>query len=118
MGGWMSTTLPGRCCDVDDGGRVETDASTGVTRVVLHGEIDACTGAHLHVLAETAASTRRPVTVDMEAVSFLDCTGIAFLVALTKRTAPRRVTVRHAPPQVASLLAITQLTTVLDVVID
>jgi len=114
----MSATVLCQRCGTNDGGQVTTDDTTGGTVIVLHGDIDACTGRQLQVLRAEAAATGHPVTVDVTAVSFMDCTGVSFLITLTKDIAPRRVTVLRPTPQVASLLAITQLARILDSVID
>jgi anti-anti-sigma factor len=87
--------------------------ASSTVRVAVVGEVDLAT-AHLlrdrllGVLREQAPAV---LYVDLAGVSFLDCTGIAALVAVRNaaRHTGRRVRVTHLQPMVRRVLAVTGL---------
>ena len=80
----MTIVSPG---PTDDLLRVETHAVDGAARVVLSGEVDCSTAPLLRRALDAAfANGSRSVTVDLEAVTFLDSAGLSTL-AIAHRTA-------------------------------
>ncbi|SDC79508.1 STAS domain-containing protein [Geodermatophilus telluris] len=80
----MTTISPG---PTDDLLTVETHAVDGAARLVLAGEVDCSTAPLLRrALDEAFADGSRSVTVDLEAVTFLDSAGLSTL-AIAHRTA-------------------------------
>lgn len=112
-GSGTTGTLPG-----PDVGHVEVDLDTLRTTVVLNGEVDAGLEDELTELCAAVAvdgpTAGHTVAVDLGAVTFLDSAGIAFLVRLTQRVAPRRVQVLSPPEQVRFVLDVTGVATILD----
>jgi anti-sigma B factor antagonist len=71
----------------DDLLTVETHAVDGAARLVLSGEVDCSTAPLLRRALDAAfADGSRSVTVDLEAVTFLDSAGLSTL-AIAHRTA-------------------------------
>ena len=80
----MTIVSPG---PTDDLLSVETHAVDGAARLVLSGEVDCSTAPLLRRALDTAfADGSRSVTVDLEAVTFLDSAGLSTL-AIAHRTA-------------------------------
>lgn len=80
----MTIISPG---PTDDLLTVETRAVDGAARLVLSGEVDCSTAPLLRrALDEAFADGSRSVTVDLEAVTFLDSAGLSTL-AIAHRTA-------------------------------
>ena len=106
-------TLPGPAV-----GHVEVDPDALRTTIVLNGEVDAGLEDELGALCAAVAvdgpTAGHSVAVDLGAVTFLDSAGIAFLVRLTQRVAPRRVRVLSPPEQVRLVLDVTGVATILD----
>lgn len=85
------------------------------TRVVLVGEIDAELGPDLVEAAADAEGAGRPVEVDVQHVTFMDSTGVAFLARLASRISGTLVVIR--PPElVRFLIEVTSIGGLLDVV--
>jgi anti-anti-sigma factor len=90
--------------------------NTGVMAIV--GEIDAASVGLLRFrLAEISPDVKADLIVDMSRVTFLDSTGLSFLItAHTKlRSQGARLVVRSPTPQVKRLFEITALTSVLTI---
>ncbi|PRY48667.1 anti-sigma B factor antagonist [Geodermatophilus tzadiensis] len=80
----MTIISPG---PTDDLLTVETRAVDGAARLVLSGEVDCSTAPLLRRALDAAfADGSRSVTVDLEAVTFLDSAGLSTL-AIAHRTA-------------------------------
>lgn len=78
------------------------------TVVVLRGEIDVSVREHAgRALAEVATGDR-PVVIDLGAVTFMDSTGVAFLLQCLRvaQEAGRSCSVRDVPVQVAQVLRV------------
>ncbi len=85
------------------------------TRVVLTGEIDAELGPDLVEAAADAEDAGRPVEVDVQHVTFMDSTGVAFLARLASRASGTMVVIR--PPElVRFLIEVTSIGELLEVV--
>lgn len=108
------TTSPG-----DAVGTLLVDPVARCTTIALRGEVDAGLEGELSALCSRVvldgAEAEHVVVVDLGAVTFMDSSGIAFLVRLTQRIAPRRPRLRHAPDQVRFLLDVTGIGSILDV---
>lgn len=89
------------------------------TTITLRGEVDAGLEGELTALCSRVVlegpEADHVVVVDLGAVTFMDSSGIAFLVRLTQHVAPRRPRLRHAPDQVRFLLDVTGIGSLLDV---
>ena len=85
------------------------------TRVVLTGEIDADLGADLLEASADAEEAGRPVEVDVQQVTFMDSTGVAFLARLASRSPSTLVLIRP-PALVRFLIDVTSIRQVLRVV--
>lgn len=72
--------------------------------VVLIGEIDLSLQPEFHRVADAAVQADLPVEVDARAVTFIDSTGVAFLVQLAKRC---DTVVLHPSPVVRWLVELT-----------
>lgn len=72
------------------------------TRVVLTGEVDAELGPDLLEAAAEAEDAGRPIEVDVQHVTFMDSTGVAFLAKLASRAADTLVLIR--PPELVRFL--------------
>ncbi len=80
--------LAGTTPRLDDLLRVEISARDGVDVVVVTGEIDLATGPFLReAIRGLLAGGRHHVLVDLDAVTFIDSTGIGILVASYRATA-------------------------------
>lgn len=89
-------------CSVDRSGSDRT-----LVRVV--GELDIATAPELTEVLRTATAEGGFVIVDMSAVTFMDCMGLAVIVAACKRSlrGQRGFLVRSASLQVTRLLELT-----------
>lgn len=103
----------------DTVGAVVVDHGQRRTTIALRGEVDAGLEVDLAALCARVGlegtEAEHVVVVDLGAVTFMDSSGIAFLVRLTQRVAPRRPRVLRAPEQVRFVLDVTGLATILDV---
>jgi anti-sigma B factor antagonist len=78
-------------------------AGKSTHRVVLSGDIDlALRNALLDIAAAFAQSPAREIDVDLSAVTFLDSTGLSFLVLLRNTCAERDGTVTLVAPSEAA----------------
>lgn len=73
--GWEMQYLDVSTDDIDDGTR---------TRVRLSGEIDAIAAARAAHTADDLLARGRPVLVDLGAVTFMDSSGVSFLIQLRR----------------------------------
>jgi anti-sigma B factor antagonist len=88
------------------------ECEQGTFLVCLYGEIDIATRQDLREVVEAyAASLPCDVVIDLAAVSFLDTTGLVFLVTLDRvvREHGHTLTLRHVPPAVRRALQIVGL---------
>ena len=85
------------------------------TRVVLTGEIDADLGPDLLEASADAEDGGRPVEVDVQHVTFMDSTGVAFLARLASRS-PETLVLIRPPALVRFLIEVTSIRQVLTVV--
>jgi len=98
-----------------DPGSVHVILGSRKTRVVLTGEIDAELGPDLLEASADAADAGRPVEVDVQHVTFMDSTGVAFLARLASRSPGQLVLIRP-PDLVRFLIEVTSIKQVLRVV--
>ena len=84
------------------------------TRVVLSGEVDAELGPALLESAAEVADAAVAVEVDMQHVTFMDSTGVAFLARLARESGSP-VQVLRPTPEVRFLLDITGVATLVEV---
>jgi anti-anti-sigma factor len=98
-----------------DPGSVHVILGGRKTRVVLTGEIDAELGPDLIEAAADAEDAGRPVEVDVQHVTFMDSTGVAFLARLASRCAGDLVLIKP-PDLVQFLIDVTSIREVLTVV--
>jgi anti-sigma B factor antagonist len=85
--------------------------------VSLHGELDLCTApAILPHLIEAAGQADASLMVDPVETSFLDCRGLAALIAVRDalRSRDRRLELRGAGGSVRKILAMSELADLLD----
>ncbi len=105
----MTTVSPGPTSDLL---AVDTVVSDGAVRVVCAGEVDCSTAPALRqALDDAFAGAPRAVTVDLEAVTFLDSAGLSVL-AVAHRTADQagtRLRVLVATRAVTRALQVTGL---------
>lgn len=99
---------------------VERISTTEGVCVAVAGEVDMETGPRLRRAIETAvdeavADRQAQVIVDLGAVTYLDSSGLAALVAGRRKAQATGVTVtlRHVPPRVTKILTITGLDSIL-----
>jgi anti-anti-sigma factor len=85
------------------------------TRVVLTGEVDAELGQDLLEASADAEAAGRPVEVDVQHVTFMDSTGVAFLARLASRS-PGKLVLIKPPELVRFLIRVTSISQVLRVV--
>jgi anti-sigma B factor antagonist len=86
--------------------------------LVLNGEIDIATAPGLrHVADNLPLGELRRLTVDLSDVSFMDSTGVAFLVSLRKRLpVGSELVVSQSAPIVTRVLQLCGLGTVMELV--
>ena len=84
--------------------RLDVDGSA----VVVSGEIDAHTAAHLEDAIEHAAEAASTVDLDLSQVSFMGSSGLRALLAARQR-GDRRIVLVDPSPVVVSLLQATEL---------
>jgi stage II sporulation protein AA (anti-sigma F factor antagonist) len=86
--------------------------------MAIAGEVDASSVARLQQkLEDIASETRGDVIVDLGMVSFMDSTGLSFLIAAHKRLKARaaRLVVFSPTPQLLRLFEITGLSQILTI---
>jgi anti-sigma B factor antagonist len=113
-------SLDERSVDIDQGPlKVLANHVGGVFVMSPVGEVDLATVPLLHVcLSELGSELDDGLVVDLSGVTFLDSTGLAFLLAADKqiRGEGRSFAVYAPPPQVRRLFDISGLTSVLNIV--
>lgn len=112
-----ATTTAGRPSGeaVAEPGSVHVILGGRKTRVVLTGEIDADLGPDLLEASADAEDGGRPVEVDVQHVTFMDSTGVAFLARLASRS-PEVLVLIKPPALVRFLIEVTSIRSVLRVV--
>ena len=90
---------------------IMVEESAGATEVVLRGEIDASLRAAASECMITVLAGRGPLVIDTSAVTFIDSSGLAFLLQLQSvaSDAGRSVTLRDPSGVVVDLLAMVGL---------
>lgn len=96
---------------------VHVMVTSGRTRIVISGEIDADLAPDLQDATADAEAAGLPIEVDAAHVTFMDSSGIAFLARLASRS-NERIRVVHAPDPVRFLLEVTRIGELLDLVDD
>lgn len=91
------------------GFEARTDEQAGHVRVTLAGECDLAVRDQLHTILKDAVRSSPLVIVDLEAVDFLDSSGVHGLIVAHHEARARggRVTVVNPTGAVASVLDIT-----------
>ena len=95
-------------------GGISMEVSEDKSRVVLWGEIDGALRTEASGVLASALERELPVVIDLESVTFMDSTGIAFLVQFCTIGADEGIeVVVRKPPQlvrdVIEMLGITEL---------
>lgn len=89
---------------------IDTQAvNDGGTRIVIEGEVDVSNAAELTSALDTALEDKPAfIDVDMEAVPYIDSTGIGVLVAAAHRATEMgsEFTVSHPQPNVLRVLTL------------
>jgi anti-sigma B factor antagonist len=88
------------------------------TTLVISGELDVATATDLRSAGEQALADGSPtLIVDLEAVTFLDSSGLGALIALRNASlaAERSFSLRRPSPRVNKVLELSGLTDVFDV---
>jgi anti-sigma B factor antagonist len=88
------------------------------TTLVISGELDVATAAEVRSAGEQAvADGSQSLVVDLEAVTFLDSSGLGALIALRNASlaAQRSFSLRRPSPRVNKVLELSGLTDVFDV---
>ena len=93
--------------------RVDGDAAS----VTLTGEIDSSASGSLDDVVEQGRLAGRSVTVDLQGVTFMDSTGIGFLVRL-RSLAGGRVRLLNPDPFTRRLLDVVAVSELFDVVTE
>lgn len=104
----------GRPARPADPGSVHVIVGGSKTRVVLTGEIDAELGPDLVEAGADAEDAGRRIEVDVQHVTFMDSTGVAFLARLAART--EGLVLIRPPELVRFLIEVTSIDEVLTVV--
>ena len=99
--------------EADELGRADVAVVDDRWQVRLSGEISLEMRPRFERVVDEVTSERRPVDVDLGAVTFMDSSGIAFLARLAVEN-PERVRVLHASGLTRDLLTVTGLPTILD----
>jgi anti-anti-sigma factor len=78
----------------------------GRTRVALAGELDIAAAARLQSTLEDQARVSRELTLELDAVTFVDSSGLRAILACHRacREAACTLTLRHPPVQMHALL--------------
>lgn len=92
--------------------RIRLDAKT--TTITLVGEVDLSFAVDLDKAVLVAATGGAAVVVNVEAATFVDSTGVAFLARLIMVRAPRGIHVVGASASMRGPLATTGITPLLD----
>jgi anti-anti-sigma factor len=82
----------------------------GTIRFALAGELDIATAPELDRALRTAQQTAALITVDLRRLSFMDCRGLAVIVAAAERADAGSGDFRvvRGPPQVHRLFTLTE----------
>ena len=82
----------------------------GTIRFALGGELDIATAPELDQALRTAQQTAALVTVDLRRLSFMDCSGLAVIMAAAKRAGAGGGSFRvvRGPPHVHLLFTLTE----------
>jgi anti-sigma B factor antagonist len=102
---------------VDFGIRTVSDQHSAT--LYVHGEVDLATAGELSRAGAVVLNDgQRALIVDLRAVSFMDSTGLAALVTLSKHTAQAggHLSIRDPSPRVCQVLRITGLDTFLTII--
>lgn len=83
------------------------------TVVLLSGEVDHAMEPELRQAAEAAIAAGNRVDVDARHVTFIDSIGVSFIARIAASVG--QVSVLHAPPNLAFLLDVTQLSSIVRV---
>ncbi|MGH9043905.1 MAG: STAS domain-containing protein [Acidimicrobiales bacterium] len=84
--------------------------------VVLRGEIDLANASAVQDVLVDAFETGRVLAVDMAGVTFVDSSGMAAFIAVSKRTDPDQLVLRNVTRRVARTLEAAGLTDYFNVV--
>lgn len=98
--------------------RINVDRHPAAVVIRVEGEVDLVTGDHLQTALQdglTAASSSRPLVVDLRGVDFFGSTGLAELISVSRHADDHHVTLRIVATTPAVLHPIT--TTGLDTVL-
>lgn len=94
---------------------VEVSSENGAVVLSLAGQLDLSSLDHVRGLtAETLYDKHELIVVDLGELSFMDSSGIAYLLSVADRA--DRIELRHVPPMIRRVLEITGLTGVLRIV--
>jgi anti-anti-sigma factor len=98
--------------------QITTDTEDDVTVLRLRGEIDMALRPQASRALHRVVAAGRPVVADLGAVTFLDSSGVAFLLQCLRacREAELPYALRAVPASVSQLLAVLGLDDVLPVV--
>ena len=86
------------------------ESDDGTIRFALSGELDIAAAPELDHALRTAQERARLVTLDLRRLRFLDCRGLAVIIAAATRADARRSSFRvvRGPPHVHRLFALTE----------
>jgi len=88
--------------------------------IVVTGEIDMAAGPIIDAAILAQEQNGRPVVIDLQAVSFIDSSGLRSLLGASRRAQDRQSTVvlRSVGPEVARLLDITGTTRMFEIEVE
>lgn len=97
--------------------QITTETEDDVTVLRLRGEIDMALRPQASRALHRVVAAGRPVVADLGAVTFLDSSGVAFLLQCRRACAELGVgfSVRNVPPRAAEVLRVLGLDEVLGV---
>lgn len=86
------------------------ESDDGTIRYALSGELDLATAPELDHALRTAQRSAQLITLDMRRLNFIDCRGLAVIIAAAKRADANRSSFRvvRGPPHVHRLFALTE----------
>ena len=89
-------------------GGISAHADGGTTVIRLRGEVDASLRADASHALATALTTGGPVVLDLREVTFIDSTGLAFVIQCHRACGQtdQECVLRDVPEHVATLLAL------------